>query len=36
MLLDQRIKEREHGEMGGEAIISNIFIKGGRLFEGGD
>ena len=35
------IKEREDGEMGrGDysrvAIISNISIKGGRLFEGGD
>ena len=32
------IKEREDGERGGdyskEAIISNISIKGGRLFEG--
>ena len=36
MLLDQGIKETEHGERVGEAIISNIFIKGGRLFEGGD
>ena len=30
----EEIKEREDGEKGGGgAIISNIFIKGGRLFE---
>ena len=42
--LDRKlIKESEDGERGGErgdysreAIISNISIKGGQLFEGGD
>ena len=36
----EEIKEREDGAGGGdysrEAIISNISIKGGWLFEGGD